>query len=116
MEIPEQDNSINNLINKYHESKTELPRPHLGASLLGHSCDRWLWLSFKWAVQPTFNGRILRLFRRGHNEEATIISDLRAIGLKIKNNASQERVDFGTKMQKYYLSGPNFFKLWESSN
>lgn len=96
MEIPEQDNSINNLINKYHESKTELPRPHLGASLLGHSCDRWLWLSFRWAVQPTFNGRILRLFRRGHNEEATIISDLRAIGLKIKNNASQERVDFGS--------------------
>lgn len=96
MEIPEQDNSIKNLINKYHESKTELPRPHLGASLLGHSCDRWLWLSFRWAVQPTFNGRILRLFRRGHNEEATIISDLRAIGLKIKNNASQKRVDFGS--------------------
>ena len=29
---------------------------------------------------------------------------------------NKERVDFGRKMQKYYLSGPNFFKLWESSN
>ena len=96
MKLPESNHSIISMIDKYHESKIELPRAHLGASLLGHSCDRWLWLSFRWAVQPKFSGRILRLFRRGHNEEATIINDLRAIGIKIKNNASQERVEFGS--------------------
>jgi hypothetical protein len=96
MKIPEPDNNIQALVDKHHESKSEKPRPHLGASTLGHVCDRWLWLSFRWAVQPEFPGRILRLFRRGHNEEATIISDLRAVGLDVRKVSSQHRVDFGS--------------------
>ena len=86
MKIPESDHTIQALIDKHHETHAEPPRPHMGCSQLGHPCDRWLWLSFRWAVQPTFPGRILRLFRRGQNEETTIISDLRAIGLDIRNN------------------------------
>jgi hypothetical protein len=96
MKIPESDHSIQSLIDKHHEAKAEVPRPHLGASTLGHVCDRWLWLSFRWAVQPEFSGRILRLFRRGHQEEANIISDLRAIGLDVRKVSSQHRVDFGS--------------------
>lgn len=96
MKIPEPENNIAALIDKYHESKREQPRPHMGASTLGHPCDRWLWLSFRWAVQPEFKGRILRLFRRGHNEEMTIVNDLRAIGIDIRNvSGKQTRVDFG---------------------
>jgi hypothetical protein len=37
---------------------------------------------------------MLRLFRRGHNEEATIIQDLRAIGVDVRG--AQSRVDFGS--------------------
>jgi hypothetical protein len=96
MEIPESDHSIQALIDKHHEGKTEAPRAHLGASTLGHACDRWLWLSFRWAVQPKFSGRILRLFRRGQNEEATIISDFRAIGCDVRKVSTQHRVDFGS--------------------
>ena len=96
MQIPESDHSIQALIDKHHETRTDEPRPHLGASTLGHVCDRWLWLSFRWAVQPTFSGRILRLFRRGQNEEATIIADLRAIGVDVRKVSSQHRVDFGS--------------------
>ncbi len=98
MIIPEQENSIVNLIDKYHEGKAEPPRPHMGCSILGHSCERYLWLSFRWAVQPKFPGRILRLFRRGQNEEVTIISDLRAIGLDVRGTieGKQERVEFGS--------------------
>jgi len=81
------------LIDKYHESKQEPPRFHLGASLIGHKCERYLWLSFRWAVIQKFEGRILRLFRRGHLEEANIIKDLRDIGVDIR--ASQNRVNFG---------------------
>ncbi len=96
MRIPEPDNSISTLIDRYHESKQEPPRPHMGASMLGHPCDRWLWLSFRWAVQPEFPGRILRLFRRGHNEERQIVSDLRAIGIDIRaTSENQSRVDLG---------------------
>lgn len=96
MKLPEANNSIVTLIDKHHESKSDEPRSHLGASALGHVCDRWLWLSFRWAVQPKFPGRILRLFRRGQNEEATIISDLRAIGMDVRKLSAQHRVDFGS--------------------
>ena len=95
MKIPDAENSIQNLINKYHEAHAEPPRPHMGCSQLGHPCDRYLWLSFRWAVQPHFPGRILRLFRRGQMEEATIVSDLRAIGIDVRTSATQARVDFG---------------------
>jgi hypothetical protein len=94
MKIPESEHNIQALIDKQHESRTEVPRPHMGCSALGHACDRWLWLSFRWAVQPSFPGRILRLFRRGQNEEATIISDLRSIGMDVRG--AQNRVDFGS--------------------
>lgn len=96
MRIPESENSIPALIDKHHEAVAEVPRSHMGASTLGHVCDRWLWLSFRWAVQPTFPGRILRLFRRGHQEEANIISDLRAIGIDVRKVSAQHRVDFGS--------------------
>ena len=96
MKIPEPNNSIQSLIDKHHESLAEPPRPHMGCSQLGHPCDRWLWLSFRWAVQPKFPGRILRLFRRGQMEEAVIVSDLRAIGLDVRGAGKQQaRVDFG---------------------
>lgn len=91
-EIPEPINNIAALIDE--AQKQDLPRPHMGASLLGHKCDRWLWLSFRWAVIERFEGRMLRLFRRGQNEEATILADLEAIGVQI--TSTQGRVDFGS--------------------
>jgi hypothetical protein len=95
MQIPELD-SIALLIDEAHEARQEKPRSHLGASMLGHSCDRWLWLSFRWAVVEKFSGRMLRLFRRGHNEEQQIINDLRSIGLDVRTPSSgQSRVNFG---------------------
>jgi hypothetical protein len=94
IEMPE--NKLVELIDAAHEAKAEKPRGHMGCSILGHACDRWLWLSFRWAVQPKFEGRILRLFRRGHNEEATIIADLRAAGVKLAaTSGAQAKVDFG---------------------
>ena len=70
MKIPEPNISIANLIDKKAEEGQEAPRAHLGASLLGHPCDRYLWLMFRWAVIEKFDGRILRLFQRGQREEA----------------------------------------------
>ena len=91
--LPDPVNTIATMIDQYHASKKSKPRPHMGVSLLGHHCDRWLWINFRWAVVEDFDGRILRLFRRGHSEEDTIIRDLRNIGVDIRS--SQRRVDFG---------------------
>jgi len=96
MEIPLQETIVDK-VDKWHQDHQERPRPHMGASMLGHPCDRWLWLNFRWAVIEKFDGRILRLFRRGHNEEETIVSDLRKAGLTLINvGANQYRVDFGS--------------------
>lgn len=59
------------------------PRAHLGASELGHACERYLWLSFRWAERPEFDGRLLRRFNRGKREEAVIIEELRGIGCEV---------------------------------
>ena len=96
-EIQEFIPTVATLIDAAHEARPNKPRPHMGASMLAHPCDRWLWLSFRWAVQPVFPGRILRLFRRGHREEETIISDLRGAGIRVRHTTgAQERVDFGS--------------------
>lgn len=92
------DNSISSLIDKYHESKSEPFRPHLGVSLIGNECERFLWLTFRWAVAPEFPGRILRLFRRGQLEENQIILDLKNIGIFVHDQ--QKRVNFN-----YHVSG-----------
>lgn len=94
MQIPEPEITITSLIDKAHEARQEKPRPHMGCSQLGHHCERWLWLSFRWAVVEQFPGRIMRLFRRGQNEEMTIISDLRSIGVHV--SGTQRRVNFSS--------------------
>ena len=96
-EIPPPMHQLVNLIDEYHQERNGPPRGHMGCSMLGHHCDRWLWLSFRWAVREEFPGRVLRLFRRGHNEEKTIISDLRNVGVDIRDtfNGRQRKVDFG---------------------
>jgi len=93
-QIPAPKTDIATLIDAAHEERKEKPRPHMGASILGHACDRWIWLSFRLAVRQQFPGRVLRLFRRGHNEEATIMEDLAMIGVEFSKR--QARVDFGS--------------------
>jgi len=94
--IPTPNQDIVALIDAAHEQRKERGRSHLGPSQLGHPCDRWLWLSFRWAVVEKFKGRTLRIFRRGQNEESVIVSDLRAIGMNVQSTGVQQsRVDFG---------------------
>jgi hypothetical protein len=72
-------------------------RSHLGASLLGTECARSLWLKFRWAVKPKFEGRILRLFNRGHLEEGRIIALLLMINIQVwqqDENGNQFRISW----------------------
>ena len=83
--IPEPMHQTRGMIYKMYEEKNqaEAMRPYLGASIIGHSCRRYLWLSFRWALKSKFEGRLLRLFGTGHREEPRIIEELRAIGCKV---------------------------------
>lgn len=55
-------------------------RNHLGASIIGKECDFQLWATFRWLGSKPFSGRMLRLFNRGHREEARFLEWLRGTG------------------------------------
>jgi hypothetical protein len=65
------------------DNETDKFRTHLGASILGDECARKVWYSFRWATNKKFPGRMLRLFNRGHLEEARFIAMLLMIGCKV---------------------------------
>ena len=98
MKLPQPHHSIPSLIDKHLESMQEPPRAHLGVSQVGHPCDRWLWLSFRWAVIPQLTGRTLRIFRRGLNEETIIRDDLIDIGIVFDEKESHH-VNFGAHVR-----------------
>lgn len=58
-------------------------REHLGASIIGKSCDRAIWFDFRWVTRAQHSGRLLRLFETGQREEARLVRNLRAIGVTV---------------------------------
>lgn len=58
-------------------------RSHMGASLIGGECGRAIWYGWRWVTKPKFSGRILRLFNRGHLEEARFLAMFLMIGCKV---------------------------------
>lgn len=62
---------------------SEPTRGYLGASIIGHECDRFLWFTFRGCVTKNFDGRMYRLFERGKREENVFISELQGIGCEV---------------------------------
>lgn len=70
-------------------------RNHLGASLIGHDCNRYLWYTFRWVMASQHSGRAQRLFNRGHETEPRFIEWLRGIGFQVwdkDENGNQFRI------------------------
>lgn len=59
-------------------------RWHLGASIIGRPCDRYLYGVFHWWKKSTASGRKLRLFQRGKDEEKQMNYLLRGIGFEVE--------------------------------
>lgn len=83
------------------ERATTPPRDYLGASRLGHACERALQFEFAGAPKDEgqdFSGRSLRIFAIGHQLEDLAIRWLRAAGLDIytrkDNRADGEQFGF----------------------
>jgi hypothetical protein len=81
--VPESQHTTGAAIVQWYESKAQAHRPHMGASLIGHPCQRYIWLTWRWVLKPEFPGRILRLFDTGQREEARLIEELRGIGATV---------------------------------
>ena len=106
----------------------EVPRDYLGASRLGVSCARALQYEFaKAPVDPgrDADGRLLRIFRRGHVIEDCMVDWLRAAGFDLRTRkANGDQFGFsaaGGRLQGHIdgviVGGPEGFiypALWEN--
>lgn len=90
-----QDSDTVKAIYEYHKKlgDAEPKRGYLGASIIGHECERFLWYMFRGCVREKFDGRMHRLFETGHLEEARFVRELRGIGCTV------HEVDPNTKEQ-----------------
>lgn len=109
-------------------------RLYLGASRLGVACERQL--QFEYAQAPVdhgrdFQGRILRIFERGHLNEASMVTWLRGAGFDLRTHkalpdGSFEQYGFSVaegRLQGHidgvFVAGPEGFAypaLWETKN
>jgi len=75
------EDAINNgCISEFEED----PRTHLGASIIGDDCQAKAWNVFRWLKFEKFDGRMLRLFNRGHEEEARFVRWLTLAGWEVR--------------------------------
>lgn len=94
---PRHKRTIEAIYRSYEARADDWRRSHLGASLIGRECLRELWYSFRWAINPRHEGRLLRLFDTGHIEEERVIKDLEATGVEFApppDGQDQHRVSF----------------------
>ena len=104
----------------YENDAQDGNRPHLGASLIGHACERSLWMTFRWVESKKFDGRMLRLFRAGNDFEPRIVGELRRIGIEVHDvspDGKQWRVSdigghFGGSMDGAACGFPEAPKTW----
>lgn len=75
--------TIELLYKGYSDRRQDFRRPHLGASVIGKDCPRALYYDFRWASDPGFESRLLRLFESGYREEDRIIENLRSVGITV---------------------------------
>ena len=72
--------ALNDAIERAAAGKAELPRPYLGASIVGSDCLRRV--QYDWWCTPTLNARTRAIFARGHYFEARVREQLVAVGFK----------------------------------
>lgn len=62
---------------------SEPQRGYLGASIIGHPCERYLWYNFRQCCSEDVSGRTYRLWETGDLEEVRLSKDLQAIGCAV---------------------------------
>lgn len=112
----------------YKALKDQEPRrKYLGASLIGHHCERYLGYQFHQVPQDGegFSGRLYRIFDRGHKGEDRVAEYLRVAGFDLRT-AREDGSQFGFSaaggriaghIDGVFLSGPleiPYPCLWEN--
>lgn len=77
------------------------PRFYCGASAIGEECARARFYDYRWATKITFDGRMLRLFDRGHKEELRVLQWLGLVGVEIR--ATSKKLGYHDGSDSYVL-------------
>jgi hypothetical protein len=72
--------AVNDAIERAAAAKAELPRPYLGASIVGDGCARKI--QYDWWCAPALPARVRNIFDRGHYFEDVARRHLIAAGFK----------------------------------
>ena len=72
--------AINDALERAAATKAELPRPYLGASIVGHECARRI--QYDWWCKPVLAARTREIFERGHYFEERARRHLIEAGFK----------------------------------
>lgn len=74
-----QDPTLLALDEALEKAQVQRPRQYLGASSIGDSCERKLWLSFRWAKKSFIEAAGIRRIEDGHRGEKVLADWLRLI-------------------------------------
>ena len=119
--IPQQSKTVEAIFAHHKKvGDAEPVRGYLGASIIGHHCERYLWYCFRQCCKPDFSGRMYRLFETGDLEEPRFVRELRAIGCTVHDtdeNGEQFEVSafgghFSGHMDGCALGIPEAPKTW----
>lgn len=77
------DPTVSAIYKHYQLSRFEGARTYLGASIIGKTCSRALWMDFRQVKAKMFDGRLYRLFETGHLAEPRFIQNLRDVGVTV---------------------------------
>ena len=92
-------------------------RPHLGASQVGHKCDRYIYYVFRWALKSDFSAATLRNFRDGHHSEDITAEELERAVKLVDRQWSFRDGHFGGSIDGVIESGlaeaPDTPHVWE---
>lgn len=81
-------------------------RLYLGASQIGNPCDRALWYSFRWALEPRLDAHNLRRIADGHAGEAMMADRLRQVsGVQLWTVDEETSEQFGFSDLNNHFAG-----------
>lgn len=90
--LPQQSRTVEAIYAAYKKrGDSEQPRGYLGASIIGHSCERYLWYTFRACCKPEFSGRMYRLLDTGNWAEDRFVIDLQNIGCEVHDRDDNDR-------------------------
>jgi hypothetical protein len=99
---------INAHVERATATAAKMPRPYLGASIVGHECQRQV--QYDWWCLPTLSARIQLIFDRGHAFEALARAQLIQAGFVFAPNEALEFVALDGAMKGHadgiIIAGP----------